>query len=127
MIPHTPSCEPADSKAKQQRRHGRLRCEYLRCPMGRVVNLSASGMRVHGRGKLAVKPDQVFFVVLQSLCGETKVKSRVAWAEQVDAKHFSVGIEFVDVSPSMRTELIDIARVSAESYVIAHRDEERKL
>jgi hypothetical protein len=85
MIPNVPSRQPSKPMpaGHKPRRFGRLRCEMLRCPIGKVEDLSVSGMRVTGKGKaVPVEAEQRMWVILQGIFGELKVKSRVVWTEQ---------------------------------------------
>ncbi|QNN22437.1 PilZ domain-containing protein [Planctomycetales bacterium ZRK34] len=121
MIPNTPSRQPSEPlpEGHKPRRFGRLRCEMLRCPLGRVEDLSVSGMRVLGRGKTPVQESQRLWMMLQGVFGELKVKTRVVWTEQTGPRTFEIGFEFVELDDETRGMLSEVARSSMKSHAFA--------
>jgi hypothetical protein len=122
MIPNVPSRQPSKPMpaGHKPRRFGRLRCEMLRCPIGKVEDLSVSGMRVTGKGKaVPVEAEQRMWVILQGIFGELKVKSRVVWTEQTAPRRFEIGFEFIELDDLTRRSLGEVARVSVRSQTLA--------
>lgn len=91
----------------------------LRCPIGKVEDLSVSGMRVSGRGKTPVVESQRLWMILQGVFGELKVKARVVWTEQTAPRRFEIGFEFVETDDATRRALGEVARASARSQTVA--------
>ena len=109
--PRNPNPLPTtQARANEARRHGRLRSEILRCGLGKVVDLSASGMRVLSKGApfldvgKTVKTDLVF--------GGQKlsVKAQLNWVNKEGFRKYHMGFEFLDVTPQTRRGLVDMAR-----------------
>ena len=118
----SPIVENADASNDEDRQKGRLRCEMLKCDLGRVCDLSASGMRVLRRGLRGVKKDQETVISLRHATGTFNVKVRVAWIKNEGFLRHEIGLEFVDLTDEMADELVAIARVAAERLTVASHD-----
>ena len=109
-----------------RRRHGRVRCEYLRCDhggkkFGYVVDLSVSGMRAYRRGwaMTHVDKDEVLNLTLKWRDLRLRVKARVVWVNKADSRRIGVGFEFQDLTPQLKVALHDLACFATDSLVIA--------
>lgn len=103
----TPSPSPP---TPGDRRHGRIRCESATLPSGRVVDLSASGMRVVLRRRPAVRPGDELRTTLNCPGGQVPVTLRVVWVRRCGLFHHELGGEFRDVSAELRRALTELAR-----------------
>lgn len=83
--------------------------------LGRVVDVSASGFRIEGRGRIPVETGQVLWVNLMGLFGELKVKSRVVWVERTSLWRYAAGLAFEDLDDATRMTIGDVARASARA------------
>lgn len=111
----------SNSDASNRRRMGRLLCDDLRSSLGEVVDLSATGMRVRVSGK-PPQADVVAIPVTLVHHEETlTLMARVAWVQKDGWFKHAVGLEFVNLTDSQRTELAALARVARSRLVIDRR------
>ena len=101
-----------DSQAAQNRRHGRVQCEMLTCQLGEVVNLSASGVMVRGKGTTDHNNDDRVQLDLKCLDHKLHATARVAWHKQED-KSFTLGMEFVDLTPDQAQRIRELLPIAA--------------
>jgi hypothetical protein len=101
-----------EAKRSELRRHGRVLCQEIRCSVGDVLDLSASGMRVRTRFRL---PDggESFVVTVESPDGPIAILCRVRWLKRVGIFMREAGLEFFEVGPKSRAILNELARRSA--------------
>ena len=104
-----------------RRRHGRLRCEGTRSNLGRVVDLSLSGMQVTRRGGRIVDVGDEFFVELRWDKVVLPLKARVVRVQKSGFSKYTYGLEFVDLDPMTREQLTTISRVTSNRFVIADK------
>jgi hypothetical protein len=103
--------EEDDSQEIQNRRHGRVNCEMLFCQIGEVVNLSASGIMIKGKGTCEHNQDDSIQLDLTCLDHKLQATARMAWIKQ-DNSTFQAGMEFVDLTADQAQlirELLPIA------------------
>lgn len=101
-----------DSKANQRRRHGRVQCEMLSCQLGEVVNLSASGVMLQGKGVAPHKPDDRAALDLKCLDHDLHATARVAWVRQ-DGRRFEMGLEFVGLTADQAQRIRELLPIAA--------------
>jgi hypothetical protein len=104
-IPNAPSGQGAAS-ADGRRRSGRLEQEMLYCEYGKVLDLSAGGMRIVCR---RVPPAGQLVIALHGIDETFKVKARVAWKKRIGLLKHEVGFQFLDVSPQLSRKLTNLA------------------
>ena len=120
-LPPRPSREPDEAKAANRRGSGRLVTEFLETPFGKVVDLSCSGLRVEGKGRLKLKVGDELFVLLRSIDDEVRVKAEVAWCRQNSMFRFAVGFHFLDLDPNTIQHLTHIAQNSVKKVFVDRR------
>ncbi len=101
-----------DSKANQRRRHGRVACEMLSCRLGEVVNLSASGVMLRGKGEPPHQSNDRVTLDLKCLDHELHVTARVAWVRP-DDRRFEMGLEFVDLTADQAQRIRELLPIAA--------------
>ncbi len=101
-----------DSHNVQNRRHGRVQCEMLTCQIGEVINLSASGVMLKGRGTSEYATDSRVQLDLKCLDHKLSATARVAWLRQ-DEKAFRMGMEFVDLTPDQAQRIRELLPIAA--------------
>lgn len=101
-----------DSKASQRRRHGRVACEMLSCKLGEVVNLSASGIMLRGKGEPPHQPNDRVPLGLKCLDHELHATARVAWVRP-DGRRFEMGMEFVDLTAEQAQRIRELLPIAA--------------
>ncbi|MEE9211460.1 MAG: PilZ domain-containing protein [Phycisphaeraceae bacterium] len=104
----SPPSESPPFEKPEGRSTGRIWGDTLECSLGTVIDLSASGMRVHRRAGRIIKPDTTITVTLQSAVGALQLKSRVVWAQKIGFWRQEIGLKFLDVSPELRTALSNL-------------------
>jgi len=104
--------QAVDSHNVQNRRHGRVQCEMLTCQLGEVVNLSASGVMIRGKGTTEYTTDSRVQLEMKCLDHKLGATARVAWLKQED-KTFSIGMEFVDLSPDQAQRIRELLPIAA--------------
>ena len=115
---------PGESDGANRRRHGRLRAEELRTDLGKVTDLSASGMRVICDHRKPPAEGSVLHVELKHPEGSLPIKGRVVWVKKRSRGQNELGITFEDVNPSTRTGLMAVARLALQSVVAEMRHEQ---
>jgi hypothetical protein len=81
-----------------QRRHGRVYCERVESSLGRVLDVSASGLRV-GTGLKRYKRGGVLVLEVHTEDGSFAVQARVAWSRSMGFLSNETGLEFIDLPP----------------------------
>ncbi len=97
-------------KGEDRRHCGRLLTERLETDLGRVVNLSASGMRVLCRQSLAARLGET--VALRLGEGETgaTVRGEIVWARRAGFRRHVAGVRFVELDEATRRRLTSLAQ-----------------
>lgn len=102
MAHQTQEDQPQQATEHDRRRHGRVRPVAVYSDAGRVLDMSAGGMRVMSRRRL--KGETEFII-----CNESKipinVRARVVWTKRVGFRKHVVGLEFVDLQPAVARQL----------------------
>jgi len=109
----------ADSQdaPENHRRHGRIRTEELECCLGKVVDLSASGLRVDGRGRQMVDTGQALDLSLHYPDGEIRVRCRVAHVTRTGFRKHVIGLEFLDLTDQTRSAITRLAHSAYDTRV----------
>lgn len=113
--------QPGDSN---NRKAGRVRCQYVTCSLGEVSDLSSTGLRVLCKKNPGIAAGQAVCFRLNTLEGqELPVTVEVAWVRKAGWFRHELGMRFLDVSPELRMALLQLCRASAynESMNDPHR------
>src|SRR5262245_6752646 len=102
-----PQLRSSDGNA---RRNGRVRCQWTHCDLGEILDLSASGMRVRSRKKIAAEVGARISAIIEGMDGPFDVSGGVVWKKKVGLFKWEMGIEFVDLTPEANKALVLIAR-----------------
>jgi hypothetical protein len=94
------------------RKAGRVVCERVRCDWGEVLNASASGMRILARARRLPDPGRAAVLTVQGPDRPFSVVARVVWSKQRNWGRREVGVQFVEVSPMARAQLMRMAEVA---------------
>ena len=95
-----------------RRRYGRVRVGNVRCTLGRVMDISAGGMRVLNRSMTPVKAGAVIPVQVEALEGWVQASVRVAWVRPAGMFRQEMGLEIVEIEEEGRQALLELARKS---------------
>lgn len=103
---------PAAARAGRKRKTNRFCSDLLTCPLGAIVDLSGSGLRLRGEGKAPVTKGQLVPVTLQSPQSRLTMRGRVIWVRSrgLRKRTHEIGIEFTDVRPELVEALKSLAR-----------------
>ena len=101
-----------NSGQPQRRRHGRVSCEMLSCQFGEVMNLSASGAKVQGKGEPKHAVDDRVGIELTCLEHRLNITSRVAWI-QPNESGYGMGLEFVDLTAEQAQRVRELLPLAA--------------
>lgn len=100
------------------RRHGRIRVSDATSTVGKVLDISASGMRVRCRTRPPEPGTQVRTTIAGPNC-RTESEARVVWVKKLGWLHFEMGLEFVSPSAEVRACLLEIARGAGDGQGLA--------
>ena len=98
--------EQATQAAINKRRHGRLRPGMMWCNLGKVLDFSASGLRLATKHNL--EGEQV--VVIKANEQSMLLHGTIVWARKLGFRRYQVGIEFADVSPQDLAKLRNMGK-----------------
>ena len=99
-------------KAKLPRRDSRYKTLGMSCPLGEIVDLSASGMRIRTSSKPDVSLGQASQFVLRTSRQTLTVSGVVAWVHRrsLFSKQYEMGIRFTDSRGGTREALVAFAK-----------------
>jgi DnaJ-domain-containing protein 1 len=101
--------EPGDASWRQRKAH-RYGGDTVRCALGEIRDVSATGMRVMCKGKPPVKPGGVMPVKLCFSDGSLPLAAQVRWCKRRGLKRYEIGLQFVQINPGVERVLEAIAR-----------------
>ncbi len=104
----------ASSLSPSERRGDtRFRPQGLDCPVGELLDLSISGMRLRCGGATPLAPNAVERFCLIDGDDRVHVDGRVVWARRLGLlrRRWDVGIQFVEVDETQRAILARLARI----------------
>lgn len=90
----------------ERRRHARIPQRSLESSLGKVIDLSRSGMRVQGTRRLRGTLEVVIF---NTSGPHIRIRARVAWTKRIGFRRHQSGLEFIDLPSSVAAELARIA------------------
>ncbi len=120
-MPHSGLNPKRPEDADNRRRHGRVRVEQVRTGLGKLMDLSASGMRV--RGAKAFKVGHMLDVDIDGHDGSFMVRAKVVWCKRAAPWQYELGLEFVDVDLETRAFLAVLVRHAAAGGLLVQQDE----
>ncbi len=98
-------------QACEKRRWGRIRTSVLPCNLGRVLDISAGGLRVISRKPL----EGTVEVLLGEPQHRVALQAKVAWQRQVSRREFESGLYFGEIAPDVRARLMKLSLLSAKA------------
>lgn len=106
---------PSGTESSQQpgtcrRRYGRVRVGNVRCTLGRVIDISAGGLRVLNRSMTPVKANAVIPVQVEGIENWVQASVRVAWVRPAGMFRQEMGLEIVEIEDEGRQALLELAR-----------------
>lgn len=96
--------------AWRERRGERFSDALVKCALGTVGDLSATGMRVLCEGKPPVRVGGVLPTKLRFADGSLALKAQVRWCRRRGFKRHEIGLHFIELKPGTGTVLEAVAR-----------------
>ncbi|MCP3903868.1 MAG: PilZ domain-containing protein [Planctomycetes bacterium] len=87
------SDESHEHPGSNHRRFGRIRPGGVKCNLGKILDLSASGVRL--KCKRPITGDQV--VEIRGVDQSIRVLGRVVWGKKVGFRAYEIGLHFLDI------------------------------
>jgi hypothetical protein len=110
---------------EDRRRHGRAYSIGVRCELGDIIDVSASGMRVLGFRRPRLSANTTRVISIDTPAGVMEVEVRLAWVRRLGWMQVEFGLEFVHPTPETISGLLSILHACAigpiEAEFIAHR------
>lgn len=108
-----------EAHGKCDRRHGRVRLEATDVTLGKVLDLSRSGMRIRTSRNLA--PNSPPIEVGLTIGGErVTVLCKIAWCKKDGMFKRQAGLEFQGLDDARIKQLAELARTAASNSAIQH-------
>ena len=82
----------------------------MRCDLGDLVDLSASGLRVNRKGKPPFKLGQCVQVRLTAGGQALRITAQAMWMKRNGLRHYSIGMRFLSLSTTARKALDSVAQ-----------------
>lgn len=79
----------------------------LRCNLGQILDLSATGLRVRRRWRM--RPGSAWTIGLKGHAIGGPLIGRVAWCRRIGFFQYEVGVEFLDPDPAIVYRLATLA------------------
>ncbi|MCH8269806.1 MAG: DnaJ domain-containing protein [Planctomycetes bacterium] len=100
------------SKNPDKRKDLRYTTMGIACPLGQIVDLSASGMRIRTPGRPSLSKGRSEQFVLRSDRQKLTVTGCVAWVRRrsLISKQYEIGVRFTDSRPAIREALVAFAK-----------------
>ena len=118
---------PKPSVRTRKRQHDRFVSDLLVCALGRVLDLSASGIRIGVRGRCKLRKGKVIPLTLEAPQGSLTLQAKVVRIVRRGLFVSEVGMEFVGITPRVVRTLKSLAefgfaadRGIAGSFVGSH-------
>jgi hypothetical protein len=100
--------------------------EHLSCPLGDLVDLSASGMRLLCDEKPPFSKGGIVTLIIRAGAEKLPVTGRVVRLRRCGFKQFDLGVEFTQLKPGQGTRLESLARFGFASAPQAPPHGERR-
>lgn len=101
----------SESHNDPRRRMPRHETDAVSCPLGDILDLSGTGMRVGFKGRCPIKVGQTVPVKLKTPHGSVSVAARAVWRRRTGLiGGYQIGFHFDGVKPNQAIALATIAR-----------------
>ncbi len=101
----------AESHSDPRRRMPRHETDAVGCPLGDILDLSGTGMRIGVKGRCPIKVGQVVPLKLKTPHGSMPVAARVVWRRRTGLLGgYQIGFNFDGIKPNQSVALATIAR-----------------
>lgn len=118
---------------KNQRRSGRERrradrhsTNALACDLGRVVDISQTGMKLICQRKPPIRVGQIIEAKLDSGTHRVPISGQVVWVRRKGLKEFEVGVHFVNIKQSLKAAIESIGMFGFVDFEQAAQAKQKK-
>lgn len=119
ILPDLEKCG-SESRPENKRRHGRLVVQETGCSIGRIEDISCSGMRIRTKTRMKVSQNPIGMRI-ETLDGPTVLPCKVVWSKRAGFRRWDIGVEFMAMTLDQRRMLNDLAKaVSRNEYLGPH-------
>lgn len=101
---------PNEPDTDEKRSFGRYECDGLSCNLGRIVDMSATGIRVRCLAKSLPDVGEDKWISIKSDGGEVGVHAVVRRVSHLNKKEVAIALEFVDISDESRKALYRVGQ-----------------
>ncbi len=108
-----------DEADADKRKRGRFTTQGVGCEFGRALNISSTGMKVLGAGKVTVKAKDQVSLILSNAHYHLPIEAEVVWVKTIDSKQFEIGLHFTNVTADMANGIRQIAMATSPSLLMA--------
>jgi len=102
------SIPPKHETIDEHRRMGRLMCEMVKCSLGEVMDVSASGLRIRGRKVPKRYQKEPIRLRIGGATGKVSIMAKIVWSKRVGLRCYETGLELIEASDELRQSLRDI-------------------
>lgn len=106
-----------ESDKDERRQCGRIRVELLKSNLGRVVDLSAGGMKVHCKSWFRPRMRRTR-IVLRCIDGISTIPAKIVRVKRLGPCSWELGIEFARINDKLRARLVEIARLAGARRMV---------
>lgn len=117
--PNNPFLRDFEGAASNNRRHGRLLCQDVVCNLGKVLDLSASGLRIKVK-QWPPKGQEPYLLLLAAGDVELRLGCVTRWRKRAGLFGHEVGVELVHVTEEQRRALAGLARACAYNETVRY-------
>jgi hypothetical protein len=93
-----------------KRRFPRFTTKVISCSLGEVVDLSAGGVRLRGKGKAPVCRGQIIPMTLFAHESQVTIKARAVHIRRVGLRTWEAGFAFVDIRPQLAIDIDNLGK-----------------
>lgn len=102
-----------------KRTHGRIRCRGIDCPLGLILDLSATGLRIQLGKRVKVREGEEVVLELSTVEGPQLMVLVVRWVKKFGRGNTQAGMEIVTASNAAKKALSELAVALIRSGMMA--------
>lgn len=103
-----------------RRTRGRVRVELTETNLGRVIDLSSTGMKVASRWGQRLEKGQRVRVKIRSVYGNLDIAAQVMWITKQGWLKQELGLHFLELDEGQKKLLTHIGRSAASNECVRH-------
>lgn len=104
--------------SSNNRSYGRINCRGIPCPIGEILDLSGTGMRLRLAKRVKLVEGELVPFDLATAEGMQKIKMRVKWVRKTGLREVQAGLEIEEASEAARKTLSELVRAIVASGML---------